>query len=127
MGKYILQDLIEQYLNAYNTFNIDGMIYYLHENIHFRNISNGEVNAETKGIEEFRALAEQSARIFSQRCQVMKNINLSGDTAEVYIDYEGILFIDLPNGMKAGDTLKLQGRSIYQMKDEKLILIEDYS
>ncbi len=34
---------------------------------------------------------------------------------------------DLPNGMKAGETLKLQGKSIFQMKDKKLILIEDHS
>lgn len=122
-----LQYLIEQFLNAYNTFNIDGMINVLHENIHFRNISNGEVNAETKGIEDFRALAEQSAQIFSQRCQVIRNIVLAGDKAEVDIGYQGILSVDLPNGMKAGETLELQGKSIYQMKDEKLILIEDHS
>lgn len=122
-----LQNLIEQYLKAYNTFNIEGMIDVLHESIHFKNISNGEVNTETNGIEEFRALAEQSAQVFSQRCQVIKGITLTDDKAEVEIEYEGILSIDLPNGLKAGDSLKLQGKSIYQMKDEKLVLIEDYS
>ncbi|UJF36226.1 nuclear transport factor 2 family protein [Paenibacillus hexagrammi] len=122
-----LHDLIEQYLREYNSFNIDGMVDLLHENIHFKNISNGEVNAETKGTEEFRALAEQSVQIFSQRCQVIKSITLTDVKAEVEIDYEGILSIDLPNGMKAGESLKLQGKSIYQMKDEKLVLIEDYS
>ncbi|MFS0857632.1 MULTISPECIES: nuclear transport factor 2 family protein [Paenibacillus] len=122
-----LKDLIEKYLSAYNTFNIDGMIGVLNENIHFRNISKGEVNSETKGIQEFRTLAEQSIKVFSQRRQVIKNIIFAGDKAEVDIDYEGILSSDLPNGMKAGETLKLQGKSIFQMKDKKLILIEDHS
>ncbi|MDK8189257.1 nuclear transport factor 2 family protein [Paenibacillus sp. UMB7766-LJ446] len=122
-----LKDLIEKYLSAYNTFNIDGMIGVLNENIHFRNISKGEVNSETKGIQEFRTLAEQSIQVFSQRRQVIKNITFAGDKAEVDIDYEGILSSDLPNGMKAGETLKLQGKSIFQMKDKKLILIEDHS
>jgi hypothetical protein len=122
-----LKDLIEKYLSAYNTFNIDGMIGVLNENIHFRNISKGEVNSETKGIQEFRTLAERSIQVFSQRRQVIKNITLAGDKAEVEIDYEGILSSDLPNGMKAGETLKLQGKSIFQMKDKKLILIEDHS
>ena len=31
------------------------------------------------------------------------------------------------NGTKAGETLKLQGKSKYQMQDEKLILIKDHS
>ncbi|MBB6024717.1 hypothetical protein HNR77_005852 [Paenibacillus sp. JGP012] len=122
-----LKDLIEQYLKAYNTFNIDGMIDVLHERVHFKNITNGDVNSQTQGIEEFRALAEQSAQIFSQRCQVVKSFAFTDDKAEVEIDYEGILSVDLPNGMKAGESVKLQGKSIYQMKDEKLILIEDYS
>jgi len=122
-----LKDLIEKYLSAYNTFNIDGMIGVLNENIHFRNISKGEVNSETKGIQEFRTLAEQSIQVFSQRRQVIKNITFTGDKAEVDIDYEGILSSDLPNGMKAGETFKLQGKSIFQMKDKKLILIEDHS
>ncbi|MCG7380823.1 nuclear transport factor 2 family protein [Paenibacillus sp. ACRSA] len=122
-----LKDLIEKYLSAYNTFNIDGMIGVLNENIHFRNISKGEVNSETKGIQEFRTLAEQSIQVFSQRRQVIKNITFIGDKAEVDIDYEGILSSDLPNGMKAGETLKLQGKSIFQIKDKKLILIEDHS
>ncbi|GAS80323.1 nuclear transport factor 2 family protein [Paenibacillus amylolyticus] len=122
-----LKDLIEKYLSAYNTFNIDGMIGVLNENIHFRNISKGEVNSETKGIQEFRTLAEQSIQVFSQRRQVIKNITFAGDKAEVDIDYEGVLSSDLPNGMKAGETLKLQGKSIFQMKDKNLILIEDHS
>lgn len=122
-----LKDLIEKYLSAYNTFNIDGMIGVLNENIHFRNISKGEVNSETKGIQEFRTLAEQSIEVFSHRRQVIKNITFTGDKAEVDIDYEGILSSDLPNGMKAGETLKIQGKSIFQMKDKMLILIEDHS
>lgn len=122
-----LLDLIEQYLKAYNTFNIEGMMEVLHESIHFKNISNGELSTETKGIEEFRALAEQSAQVFSQRSQVIKGITLTDDKAEVEINFEGILSIDFPNGLKAGESLKLQGKSIYQMKDEKLVLIEDYS
>ncbi|MBU5353859.1 nuclear transport factor 2 family protein [Paenibacillus barcinonensis] len=122
-----LKDLIEQYIKAYNAFNIDGMIDVLHESVNFKNITNGDVNAQTQGIEEFRALAEQSAQIFSQRYQVVKSVAFTDDKAEVEIDYEGIMSVDLPNGMKAGESVKLQGKSIYQMKDEKLVLIEDYS
>lgn len=103
------------------------MIGVLNKNIHFRNISKGEVTSETKGIQEFRTLAEQSIQVFSQRRQVIKNITFTGDKAVVDIDYEGVLSSDLPNGLKAGETLKLQGKSIFQMKDKKLILIEDHS
>lgn len=127
MKKQEIKHLIEDYLNAYNSFNVDGMIELLHESVEFRNISNGVVDTETKGIDQFRALAEQSLRIFSTRCQTMKNITIIGDKAEIEIDYEGKLAIDLPNGLKAGNTLNLKGRSIFHIKDGKLVVVEDHS
>ncbi|GIO90992.1 hypothetical protein J31TS3_22190 [Paenibacillus lactis] len=127
MGDVQIQSLIENYLNAYNSFDIEGMIRLLHDDIEFRNVNNGVVDTETKGIEQFRALAEQSLTIFSQRCQTMKQITITGDKAEIEVDYEGVLAVDLPNGMKAGESLKLTGRSMFLVQDDKLRVIEDYS
>ncbi|MBW5448095.1 nuclear transport factor 2 family protein [Cohnella sp. CFH 77786] len=119
--------LIRNYLNAYNSFDIDGMIRLLHENIEFRNISGGVVDTETKGIDQFRTLAEQSVKIFSQRRQTITEITIHNDTAEIEVDYVGTLATDLPNGLKAGDVIQLKGKSVFRIKNEKLIMIEDYS
>lgn len=127
MNHTVFKALITNYINAYNSFDIDGMIRLLHHDLEFRNISNGAVDTETKGIEQFRTLAERSAKFFSQRRQMVKDIIMNDDRAEIEIDYEAILATDLPNGLKAGQTIKMQGKSIFQMKDEMLIMIEDYS
>lgn len=127
MNHTVFKALITNYINAYNSFDIDGMIRLLHHDLEFRNISNGAVDTETKGIEQFRTLAERSAKFFSQRRQAVKDIIMNDDRAEIEIDYEAILATDLPNGLKAGQTIKMQGKSIFQMKDEMLIMIEDYS
>lgn len=122
-----IKTLIRNYLNAYNSFDVDGMTKLLHENIEFRNISSGVVDTETKGIDQFRTLAEQSVKIFLQRRQTMKQITIIDDKAEIEVDYEGTLATNLPNGLQAGETIKLKGISVFCMKDEKLIMIEDYS
>jgi SnoaL-like polyketide cyclase. len=127
MNHTVFKALITNYINAYNSFDIDGIVRLLHHDIEFRNISNGAVDTETKGIEQFRTLAERSAKFFSQRRQTVKDIIMNDDKAVIEIDYEAILASDLPNGLKAGQTIKMQGKSIFQMKDEKLIMIEDYS
>jgi hypothetical protein len=57
----------------------------------------------------------------------MTSFDSIGDTASVDIKYEGVLSTDLPNGMKAGDTLRLNGRSAFQFRDGKLLRITDYS
>ena len=121
------ENFIQSYLNAYNSFDVDGMLLHLHKDIKFRNISNGVINVETKGIEEFRILAEQSKNIFSHRLQTIYNYAITDDKVEVEINYEGTLATDLPNGHKAGEKIILKGKSVFKFKDKKLILIEDYS
>jgi len=122
-----INTLIRNYLDAYNSFDVDGMIKFLDKEVEFRNISKGIVDAETKGIDQFRELAKQSLKIFTQRRQTITQIITHDDRTEIEVDYEGTLAIDLPNGLKAGETIKLKGRSIFRMKNNKLIMIEDYS
>ncbi|TQR38821.1 nuclear transport factor 2 family protein [Brevibacillus brevis] len=122
-----VKGIIENYVQAYNSFDVEGMARLLHTDIVFRNYSNGELNTETIGIEAFRELAEKSAKIFSSRRQTILACLVMDDKAEVQIDYEGTLAIDLPNGLKAGDTLQLKGKSIFMIKEGKVSLIEDYS
>jgi ketosteroid isomerase-like protein len=122
-----MKGLIQNYVNAYNSFDIDRMLLLLDENIEFRNVSNGLVNAETKGIDQFRQLAEQSKRIFSERHQTINHYSIKGDQVEIEVDYEGILATDLPKGLKTGEILKLKGKSVFKFKNKKLLVIEDYS
>lgn len=121
------KNLVQQYVDAYNAFDIDGMAALLHEDVEFRDISDGELEVETKGIDEFRKLAEQSKDILSERCQTIKKFTIFPNKIEIEIDYEATLAIDLSIGLNAGEKLKLQGKSIFEIKDNKLIVIEDYS
>jgi hypothetical protein len=120
------KNLVQQYVDAYNAFDIDGMAKLLHEEVEFRNISDGEVEVETKGITEFRELAKQAEDIFSERCQSIKQFTFFPNKVEIELDFEATLAMDLM-GLKAGEKLKLQGKSIFEIKEDKLIVIEDYS
>ncbi|WP_425517331.1 nuclear transport factor 2 family protein [Paenibacillus solanacearum] len=121
------KEIIENYVEAYNSFDVSGMIKLLHQNILFRNYANGEVNTETKGIQAFRELAEKSTMTFSSRRQNITDYNVTDDKIEVFIDYEGILAVDLPNGLKTGNKVQLKGKSVFKFEEGKISLIEDYS
>ena len=114
---------IERYLAAYNAFDIDGMMSVIHDDIHFKNVSSGEVNATASGADEFRTSAEQSRKLFSFRQQTMTSFNMKDDQVWIGIDYEGVLASDLPNGMKAGETLRLKGRTEFAFRDGKIYRI----
>ena len=119
--------LIEQYILAYNAFNIDRPICLLHPKVEFENISEGEVNIKTVGIREFRNIAEQSKELFESRKQTITDCDLSQNETSVKIDFEAVLAQDLPNGMKSGSTINLNGRSQFSFKDGKIFRIVDIS
>lgn len=121
------QSIIEHYVNAYNNFDIDGMTRDLDENIVFENISNGQVELRTDGIEAFRQQAASAKQYFQEREQRISSWEFEIGSITVEIDYRAVLAIDLPNGLKAGDTLELKGRSTFKFAGDKIIHLIDIS
>ena len=127
MAQEEIKKSIYRYLDAYNNFDIDTMMEVLAKDIRFENVSGGEVNAKTFGKTEFEILARQSAQLFASRKQTAKTIKIEGDSAVAEIEFEGVLTQDLPNGLKAGDTLSLKGRSEFVFTDGLMSSIVDRS
>jgi hypothetical protein len=121
------QQIIEAYIQAYNQFDIAGMMANLSEGVVFENVTNGIVDLRLEGIEAFRQQAEAATAYFSQRQQIPTNRMFEGNVVTVSIEYKAALAIDLPNGMKNGDTLTLQGTSRFEFEGEAIVLIRDES
>ncbi|MFD2246346.1 nuclear transport factor 2 family protein [Pontibacter ruber] len=122
-----IRTIIERYTEAYNSFDVEGMMEYMHPEIVFENISDGEATLTLNGTDSFRAQAQEAAGYFSERQQRITNLEVQGDKAVVEVDYAAVLAIDLPNGLKAGDKLELQGKSVFTFKDGKIIRLQDFS
>lgn len=118
---------IENYIKSYNDFDIENMIRDLDENIIFRNISGGVVNLEIEGIEKFKAQAELAKTFFSQREQKITDLEFVENEIEAKISYRAVAAVDLPNGLKRGDEIELQGKSIFRFVNGKIVEIEDIS
>jgi len=121
------KNLVEDYVRAYNGFDIEGMTANLHAAIVFTNVSGGEVTLEISGIENFRVQAKRVAELFSERRQTIERISFSADGCEIAIDYHAELAVDLPNNLKAGDEINLQGKSVFRFADGKISEIRDVS
>ena len=119
--------LIEEYLNAYNSFDVDAMVELVDLEIEFRNVSGGDVDTSAIGKDEFRELAQQSVFLFSSRKQTATKFEAEGEVVSVDIDFTGTLATDIPDGMRAGDELRVTGRSEFVFRDEKIYRLTDYS
>lgn len=118
--------LIERYLAAYNAFDVPAMLDLLHPEVEFRNVSNGEVTT-ADGIAQFRELAERAATLFSSRRQTLTRYTAADDGASIEVDYEGVLAADLSPALRAGDALRLTGRSTFGFRDGRIARIVDES
>jgi hypothetical protein len=122
-----MRDLIDRYIDAYNRMDVDAMVATMHREVIFENYAAGTLSVRTLGIEELRHLAESSRHLFAARRQTITGYSEAGDTAHVQVLFEGTFAIDLPNGVRAGQRIAMNGRSEFRERDSLLIYIADHS
>lgn len=127
MDEYAKRNLIARYLDAYNRFDVDGMMATVHDAVVFQNIADGVVNAQADGADALRQMAEAAIGLFASRCQTMTSFTANDDGAVITVVYEAVLASDLPNGLKAGQRLCLEGRAEFAFKDDRIVRIVDSS
>ncbi|WP_299681078.1 nuclear transport factor 2 family protein [uncultured Dokdonia sp.] len=120
-------EVIKSYVNAYNSFDVEGMLKSLSPNVIFKNSTNEIVDLVTNGIDEFKVQAEKATSYFSNREQKIINTIQENGIITIDIDYTGTLAIDLPNGLKEGSILEMQGKSIFRFEGLQIIEINDFS
>jgi hypothetical protein len=119
--------VIENYIKAYNEFDIDKMVEDFDENIVFENIQGGETNMSLKGLSAFKDQAEQAKSYFTTRKQTIRSFKHEDNQTEIEINYSATLAIDFPNGFKPGQELILKGKSIFTFQGNKVIKLTDIS
>ena len=121
------EQVIQKYIDAYNAFDVDGMLKLLSPDVRFENWSGVQLTAEASGIDEFRQLAEQAKTIFSEREQRITAIKQGADYVTVVIAYRGQLAVDIPDGPRAGTVLDLNGESEFAFDGDLISRIVDRS
>ena len=123
-----MRDLIDRYLDAYNRMDVPAMLGTMHREVVFENYTKGVLSVRTQGVEELRHLAESSLHLFAARRQRITAFREhGGDAATADILFDGTFAIDLPNGIRAGQSIALAGRSEYRVQSGLLIYIADFS
>ncbi|MEZ5953760.1 MAG: nuclear transport factor 2 family protein [Hyphomonas sp.] len=123
----MLDDVIARYIQSYNARDIDGMLDCVTDDVVFENISNAGGSMRLDGKDMMRQVAELSGNAFSYRRQRLINVVTGGGKAAAEIEFEGKAAVDLPNGLKAGETVKVRGASFFEFRGNLLCRIADYS
>jgi hypothetical protein len=121
------EQIIRDYVNAYNNFDLDGMLKDVVPSVQFKNISAGKTDMTLNGIAEFKEQALQAKNLFSSRKQTITSLKYADGKVIVEIDYHAVLAVDLPNGIEKGTELNLKGKSEFTVAADKIIEITDIS
>lgn len=121
------EQIINNYVAGYNAFDVEKMIKDFSEAIVFENIQQGKQTMLLHGLDEFKIQAEAAKIYFTARQQSIKSFKHERDQSIIEIDYVGVLAIDLPNGMKKGEEIRLSGQSIFEFNDNTIIRLTDIS
>ena len=123
----MLDDIIARYIASYNARDIDGMIACVTDDVVFENISNSGQSMRLDGKDMMRQVADLSGNAFSYHRQRLVNVVTGAGKAAAEIEFEGKAAVDLPNGVRAGETVKIRGASFFEFRGNLLCRIADYS
>ena len=123
----MLDDVIARYIQSYNARDIDGMLDCVTDDVVFENISNAGGSMRLDGKDMMRQVADLSGNAFSYRRQRLINVVTGAGKAAAEIEFEGKAAVDLPNGVKAGETIKVRGASFFEFRGQLMSRIADYS
>lgn len=121
------QLLVERYIEAYNRFDVPGMLACLQPDVQFEHSTNGDVTVRLDSKEAFESQAIRAAAWFAERTQRITALRWLGEQAEAAIDYHAVTATDLPNGIKAGTTLRFSGQSRFSFRHGLIAFIQDFS
>lgn len=122
------EEIVRNYIQAYNNFDVEGMVQHFSEDVVFENIQNGVTTDSLEGIEAFKEQAESAKSFFEDREQVISELHESSNLIEVRIQYTASLAMDISDTIKQGDKIELAGKSYFYFNDQnQVVKLQDLS
>lgn len=121
------EEIIKNYIDAYNNFDVNRMVRDFDASIRFENITAGKTTLIIEGLENFRMQAEEIKKVFLKRKQTIKSFTHSKNQTEIEITYSAHVAADLPGGLRKGDTFNLTGQSVFKFAGNKIVQLTDIS
>jgi steroid delta-isomerase-like uncharacterized protein len=123
---YQLPTIIQNYLDAYNSKDVDALVDCVADAVVFENVSNSGQSMKIEGRDAFAQLANQAAAMFVSRNQSVRMAVVDGNNVALEIAWTGTPAVDLGT-MKAGVEVAMRGASFITISDGKLARIVDLS
>lgn len=115
------QEMIVDYINAYNRFDIPAMLACLTADVKFEHYDRHVLQLSVTGLNEFEQVARQSSTIFSSREQRILSLHKHDLGVSVEVSFSATMAADQQSAL-----IKANGSSEFRFKDGLICEIRDY-
>ena len=119
--------LVRRYVDRYNANDVDGMLDCCSDDVVFETITNPGGSLKLNGKEEMREVIEATTRAFRERRHEVVAILVDGQRAAAETLFSGVAAAELGHHVRPGEHISIRGATIFELKDDRLARICDYS
>jgi steroid delta-isomerase-like uncharacterized protein len=122
-----LASLVRRYVDRYNLNDVEGMLDCCSEDVVFETVSNPGGSIRLTGKDEMREVIEATTRAFRERRHELVSILVDGERAAAETVFSGVAAAELGQYVRPGEHVSIRGATMFELKDNKLSRICDYS
>ena len=122
-----LAALVRRYVDRYNLNDVDGMLECCADDVVFETVSNPGGSIRMTGKDEMREVIEATTRAFRERRHELVSILVDGERAAAETVFSGVAAAELGQYVRPGEHVSIRGATMFELKDNKLSRICDYS
>lgn len=122
-----LATLVRRYVDRYNLNDVDGMLDCCADDVVFETVSNPGGSIRLTGKDEMREVIEATTRAFRERRHQLVSILVDGERAAAETVFSGIAAAELGQYVRPGEHVSIRGATMFELRDNKLSRICDYS
>lgn len=119
--------LVRRYVERYNSNDVDGMLECCADDVVFETISNPGGSIRLSGKDEMREVIEATTRAFRERRHEVVTILVDGQRAAAETVFSGVAAAELGQNVRQGEHVSIRGATMFELRDNKLSRICDYS
>ena len=119
--------LVRRYVDRYNSNDVDGMLDCCADDVIFETVSNPGGSIRLSGKDEMREVIEATTRAFRERRHEVVTILVDGQTAAAETVFSGVAAAELGQHVRPGEHISIRGATMFELRDNKLSRICDYS
>lgn len=119
--------LVRRYVDRYNANDIEGMLECCADGVIFETVTNPGGSLRLTGKDEMRQVIEATMRAFRERRHEVVSILVEGQRAAAETLFSGVAAAELGQNVRPGDHISIRGATIFELRDNRLARICDYS